>query len=388
MPGSLNAVYVNHLTLTSALGAGLEAMRQSLEANQSGLQRLDWPGMPCYLGAVDIPSDVVVPAHRLCRINRLIEFALQRDDFERQVHNVIERYGSSRVGVVLGSSNSSLERTEEAYRSWLPSGRLAPEYIQPRTLNPHGPSDFLAERFGVLGPCMTVSAACASSSKVFAVAQRWLAQHLVDAVIIGGVDALCLSVIYGFSSLQLVADEPCRPFAIDRRGINLGEAAGFAILSREPAEVSVLGVGESSDAYHMSSAHPDGLGAELALHRALTSAQVEFGEINYVNLHGTGTRANDEIEGKVCARLFDTSATMFSATKGWTGHTLGAAGMVEAVLSINAITTDFIPGTMHTTEPEQDLPLMLNSEKRRVNTVLSNSFGFGGTNCSVVLART
>ncbi len=363
-------------------------MRHSLGMNQSGLVDTPWPecDVPCYLGIVDIPPDVSLPASRLSRNNRLVEYALLQDDFVHHVTTAVEHYGAHRVGVVMGTSTSSIDRTELAYRAMGEDEQFAPEFLQPRTHHPHAPGDYLAERLGVTGPCMTVSAACASSAKVFASAQRWLQHGLVDAVVVGGADTLCLSVIYGFHSLQLISDEPCQPFSPMRKGISLGEAAGFALLSNEPAEICVRGVGESCDAHHMSSAHPEGLGAKLSMQRALDAAGITIDEVDYVNLHGTGTRANDEIEGKVCAEMASAN-TLFSATKGWTGHALGAAGIVEAVLTMNAVLTGFVPGTMNTTCAEPGLPVLLDSTSRRIDTALTNSFGFGGNNCSVVFSR-
>ena len=363
-------------------------MRQNLEASQSGLVDTPWPGcdVPCYLGIVDIPADVSVPEPRTSRNNRLIEYALLQDEFMQHVGAAVDQYGAHRVGVVMGTSTSSIDRTEEAYREMGEDERFAAEFLQPRTHNPHAPGDYLAQRLGLTGPCMTVSAACASSAKVFAAAERWLQQGLADAVVVGGADTLCLSVIYGFHSLQLVSDEPCQPFSPRRKGISLGEAAGFALLSNEPAEICLRGVGESCDAHHMSSAHPEGLGAKLSMQRALDAAGISMEDVDYVNLHGTGTRANDEIEGKVCAEIAS-SNTRFSATKGWTGHALGAAGIVEAVLSMNAVLTGFVPGTMNTTQAEPGLPVLLDSTCCRIDTVLTNSFGFGGNNCSVVFSR-
>jgi 3-oxoacyl-[acyl-carrier-protein] synthase-1 len=381
-------VYVNQLTLTSALGAGISAQRAALEADRSGLTPANWPDcdVRCYLGVVELPADLTVTPARLSRNNRLVEYALQQDDFAQAVSNAVARYGSARVGLVMGTSTSSIDRTEQAYREMGTDERFGAEFMQPLTHNPHAPGDYAAQRLGIEGPCMTVSAACASSAKVFATAQRWLDQDLVDAVVVGGADSLCLSVIYGFHSLQLVSEEPCRPFAPDRSGISLGEAAGFALLSNEPSEIALVGAGESCDAYHMSSAHPEGLGAKLSMQRALTAANLRFEQIDYVNLHGTGTRANDETEGKVCESLAG-AGTVFSATKGWTGHTLGAAGIVESVLSINALMTGLIPGTKNTQICEPGLPLLLANSQRRINTVLTNSFGFGGNNCSLIFGR-
>ena len=244
-----------------------------------------------------------------------------------------------------------------------------------------------AGELGIEGPCLTVSAACASSAKVFATAKRWLEQELVDAVVVGGADSLCLSVIYGFHSLQLVSPQPCRPYSKDRSGISLGEGAGFALLTRGASDsgVRLAGVGESCDAYHMSSAHPDGIGARLCIERALADAALDSRDVDYVNLHGTGTRANDDIEGKVCA-VFDNGHTLLSATKGWTGHALGAAGIVEAVLTMDAIVTGLLPGTMNTREADAPFSLLLDNIVRRPAHVLTNSFGFGGNNCSLVFS--
>ncbi|MDA1076508.1 MAG: beta-ketoacyl-ACP synthase [Proteobacteria bacterium] len=383
---TLSVVYVNRMTLTSALGTGLSAMRENLASSTGGLRPSRWPDsdVPCFLGEVDLSSVAELPAARRSRNNRLIELALEQDGFASAVADEVARAGAHRVGVVMGTSTSGIDRAEEAFRHLDADGRFEPQFWQPQVFTPHAPGDYVAERLGLQGPCLTVSAACASSAKVFAVARRWLEQDLVDAVVVGGADNLCLSVIYGFHSLQLVAPEPCRPFSPDRQGISLGEAAGFALLTRKSdGLVRLAGVGESCDAYHMSSAHPDGLGAKLSMQRALDAADLTLAQVDYVNLHGTGTRANDDVEGRVCAAMAD-DRTLFSATKGWTGHTLGAAGIVESVLTINAIVTGLVPGTMNTQVSEAGFNLLLNNEQHQVRRALTNSFGFGGNNCSVV----
>ncbi|MEM6999515.1 MAG: beta-ketoacyl-ACP synthase [Pseudomonadota bacterium] len=381
-------VFVHQMTLTSALGAGMAATQRALQAGVSGLCGEPWPDcdVPCYLGVVDLP-DMHIDAAYESRNNRLLEHALAQDDFVTTVKGSIEQHGAHRVGVVMGTSTSSIDRTEAAYRELHDDGMLAKQFLQPRVHNPHAPGDYLAQRLGITGPTLTVSAACASSAKVFAVAQRWLQQDLVDTVLVGGADTLCLSVIYGFHSLQLVSPEPCRPFAPDRTGISLGEAAGFALLSREPGAIQLLGVGESCDAHHMSSAHPEGLGARLSMQRALAAAGVGMDDVGYVNLHGTGTRANDDTEGQVCADFAD-GGTLFSATKGWTGHTLGAAGIVECVLAVNTLLSGLLPGTMNTREAQPGLSLELESREVDIRVAMSNSFGFGGNNCSALFGRT
>ncbi|WP_423365384.1 beta-ketoacyl synthase N-terminal-like domain-containing protein [Acidithiobacillus ferrooxidans] len=240
---------------------------------------------------------------------------------------------------------------------------------------------------------MSVSSACSSSAKVLASAKRMLDAGLIDAAVVGGVDSLCATTLYGFHSLGLLADGPCRPFSDDRKGISLGEAAAYLLLERMPGSpdsdaVLLLGVGESSDAYHMSSPHPDGLGARMAMEQALSSAGLSPASIDYINLHGTATLNNDSSEAKAVAGVFG-ATTPCSSTKGATGHTLGAAGALEAVICAIAIQHDLMPagpeaGQRDTTTGIQYL---MSNQRQRVSHILSNSFGFGGSNCSLVFGR-
>jgi len=214
---------------------------------------------------------------------------------------------------------------------------------------------------------------------------------IVDAAIVGGVDSLCDSVLYGFGSLELVSPEPCRPFDAARRGISIGEAAGFALLQlAQDADDAprLLGYGESSDAFHMSSPHPEGLGARLAIDAALARAGLAAGDIDYINLHGTASQKNDEVEAALIADMFPAHTTA-SSTKGWTGHTLGAAGIVEAVVSLIALEHGFVPGILNSTELDRLCGPQIHLENRRqpLRHVLSNSFGFGGNNCVLAFGR-
>jgi 3-oxoacyl-[acyl-carrier-protein] synthase-1 len=220
-----------------------------------------------------------------------------------------------------------------------------------------------------------------------------MAAGLIDAAVVGGVDSLCLTTLYGFNSLGLMSAQPCRPFDAARDGISIGEAAAFALLERVPGSldedaVLLLGVGESSDAYHMSSPHPEGLGARMAMQAALEMAHLHAADIDYINLHGTATPSNDASEAKAVAALFG-SSTPCSSTKGATGHTLGAAGGLEAVICALALQHGLMPGGVNTQKLDPALPLnyLLDNREQAVSYVLSNSFGFGGTNCSLVLGR-
>jgi 3-oxoacyl-[acyl-carrier-protein] synthase-1 len=245
---------------------------------------------------------------------------------------------------------------------------------------------------GLGGPALVVSSACSSTTKVFATAARMIETGLCDAAVVGGADSLCLTTLYGFRALQLLAVEPCRPFDAAREGLSIGEAAGFALLERpENAPLSplhVLGVGESSDAHHMSAPHPDGAGAALSMSRALAAAGLRPEQIDYINLHGTATRIGDAAEDHAISSLFG-DATPCSSTKGHTGHTLGASGIVEAVIAALSITNGLIPGSPHTAarDPLLRCRYVTAAQTVRIDRVLSNSFGFGGSNASLVLGR-
>jgi 3-oxoacyl-[acyl-carrier-protein] synthase I len=217
-----------------------------------------------------------------------------------------------------------------------------------------------------------------------------MAAGVCDAAVVGGVDSLCLTTLYGFTSLDLTSRAPCRPFDAERDGISIGEGAGFALIERPgpDARALLLGVGESSDAYHMSTPHPEGLGARMAMERALASAGLVPADIDYINLHGTATRVGDAAEDLAVFTVFG-SDTPCSSTKGQTGHSLGAAGIVEAIISVLAIREGLMPGSVHTetVDPSFRSRYLLRTEPARIRTVLSNSFGFGGSNCSLIFGR-
>ena len=202
---------------------------------------------------------------------------------------------------------------------------------------------------------------------------------------------ICLTTVYGFHSLELTSREQCRPFDAERDGLSIGEGVGLALVERIDGRLPagamlLLGVGESCDAFHMSTPHPDGLGARYAMQRALDSAGLVPADIDYVNLHGTATRTNDAAEDRSVWELFG-DRTPCSSTKGATGHLLGAAGITEIIISILAIEHDFMPGSAHTcrVDPAMRTHYLIEPRAARVGRVLSNSFGFGGSNCSVVL---
>lgn len=379
---------ISAYTVTSALGAGRRAHIEALLAERTGLRQLsfDTSGLACWLGEAP-GAEAKLDDVWDCRNNRLAAFALRQDGFIERVAACRERYGAQRIGVFIGTSTSGVQQTELAYRERDPQANRLPDWFAHRyTQNAFSAAHFVAQHLRLEGPAMSISTACSSSAKVFAAARRAIAGDLCDAAVVGGVDSLCLTTLYGFNALQLVSQDICRPADVARTGISIGEAAGFALLDPDAhGGLALLGYGESADAHHMSSPDPDGAGAALAMRAALQRAGLSPRDIDYVNLHGTGTLANDNAESRaICTVLGE--ATPCSSTKGWTGHTLGAAGIVEAALSLLCIENDLLPRSLNTREKDPALAanILLANAGARVSRVMSNSFGFGGSNCTLI----
>ncbi len=395
----MNPLWLSRFTATSSIGRGLEQTLAALRQCRGGLVpcAFDTVDLATVIGEVSGVDAVSLPAHLAdfdCRNNRLALLGLMQDGFDEAVRAAIAKYGAQRVGVFLGTSTAGILQTELAYRRRDPvTGALPADFIYGKTHNVFSVADFTRHYFGLTGPAVVVSSACSSSARVFASARRMMAAGLIDAAVVGGVDTLCLTTLYGFNSLGLMSEQPCRPFDVQRNGISIGEAAAFALLERPPEQldadaVLLLGTGESSDAYHMSSPHPDGLGASMAMQDALRMADLQPSDIDYINLHGTATPTNDAAECKAVQRVFG-AGTPCSSTKGATGHTLGAAGGVEAVICALVLQHGLLPAGLNTRQldPALGVDYLLANREQRAKHVLSNSFGFGGTNCSLIFAR-
>jgi 3-oxoacyl-[acyl-carrier-protein] synthase-1 len=387
----MRALPITALSAANALGRGLAASLEALRQGRSGLRRNDFDdaALPTWIGRVDGLERSPVPralAEFDCRNNRLAQAALEVDGFAEAVGRARRRHGAHRIAVLIGTSTSGILQTELAYREREAAGQL-PAWLNYRgTHNLYSVTDFVRRSLGLAGPAATVSTACSSSAKVFASAHRLLEAGLADAAVVGGVDSLCLTTLYGFSSLELLSTERCMPFDQARKGLSIGEAAGFALLERGArSRVALLGYGESSDAHHMSAPHPEGAGARRAMQAALASAGIEPRAIDYINAHGTATPANDRAEDRAIFELFG-GETPVSSTKGLTGHALGAAGISEAVICCLALEHGLLPGTANSTTIDAAMRsrVVIAPESRRLARALSNSFGFGGSNCSLV----
>jgi 3-oxoacyl-[acyl-carrier-protein] synthase-1 len=393
----MQPVLISRFSIVNCLGAGSRAVVDALRAKRSGLVPCDFEtsALDTWIGRV--PGLEEQPMRRGleaydCRTNRIAQRALEQDGFAAAVAAARERYGAGRVGVFVGTSTSGIFEAELAYRRRDPqTGALPAGFCYRATVNTYSLGDFVGRYLGLTGASVVVSSACSSSAKVFGNAARMIAAGVCDAAVVGGSDSLCLTTLYGFRSLELTSTQPCRPFDAERDGISLGEGAGFALLEKPGRGASadalvLLGVGESADAYHMSTPHPQGAGAKLAMQRALESARLGAAQIDYVNLHGTATRTNDAAEDRAVIELFG-SAIPCSSTKGATGHLLGAAGVTEAVISMLAVQHGVLPGSAHTRslDPALKCQYLLESRSAAVKHVLTNSFGFGGSNCSLVI---
>jgi 3-oxoacyl-[acyl-carrier-protein] synthase I len=384
--------------MTSALGAGLQATLAALRERRSGLAHQAWEtvDLDTCIGQVQGLDEFKLRADLRafdCRNNRLAQMALECDGLVPAVQAAIARHGAQRVGVFLGTSTSGILSSEIAYRHRDPAtGALPDDFDYRHTHNSYSLADFVRHYFDLHGPAVVVSTACSSSAKVFGAAQRMMACGLIDAAIVGGVDTLCLTTLYGFNSLQLISRQACRPFDQHRDGISIGEAAAFALLERAghpvAGDVLLAGVGESSDGHHMSSPHPEGLGARLAMQHALDSAGLQPADVDYIALHGTSTPSNDAAEDKAVSGLFG-DATPCSSLKGHTGHTLGAAGAVNAVVCALALEHGLAPAGVgtQTLDPTLRSRYLLDNLALPLRHTLCNSFGFGGSNCSLVLSK-
>jgi 3-oxoacyl-[acyl-carrier-protein] synthase-1 len=375
-------------TIVSAIGRGKAATASALLEGRSGLRENDFDGTG-WIGRVDGIEAHSLPASLRrfdCRNNRLADMALETDGFAVAIDAAIRRYGADRIAVIIGTSTSGVLSSEEAFLQRGQDGALPGWFDYDHTHDMFSSARYVRAALGLRGPALVVSTACASSAKTFIDAGHLMAAGLCDAAVIGGVDTLCRLTLRGFASLELVSPTACRPCDVARAGISVGEAAGFALLERGDGPLRLLGAGATSDGFHMSSPHPQGAGAIGAMQAALAKAGLAPHQIDYVNLHGTATKANDAMEDEAVTAVFGPGMAC-SSTKGWTGHTLGACGIVAAVIAGLAIEHGMLPGClgMEAVDPAFQTHIIPITERSPVRRVAVNSFGFGGVNCTLLL---
>lgn len=397
--------HLSALGLVNALGNSRDAVRERLLAGDtSGMVReAGWLAGGAGLTHAALVGKVrgelpEVPVHLRrynCRNNRLLLAALAQ--ISEPIERAIAEFGRTRIGVVLGTSTSGIAEGEAAIAVLDHDGAMPPDFdYASQEIGTAAP--FLARHLGLLGPAYTVSTACTSSAKALVSARLLLAAGVCDAVLAGGVDSLCRLTVSGFTALESVSPERCNPMSVNRRGINIGEAAALFLMTREPVPgarpIALLGSGESSDAHHISAPHPEGLGAEQAMRAALQDACLTPSDIAYVNLHGTATPKNDEMESRAMHRVFPPN-TPASSTKPLSGHTLGAAGATEIAFCWLSLTDDNARLPPHVWDGAADpalpsLHLARTGERMQPNKkriVMSNGYAFGGSNVSLIIGE-
>jgi 3-oxoacyl-[acyl-carrier-protein] synthase-1 len=392
---SKQPVYLHALGMINALGDHPDTIAAALAAGHApGMTTLATGIGNAFAGRVIAALECAPPAPLEpydCRNNRLLLAALAQ--IAPHVEAARERYGADRIGVVLGTSTSGIGAAEAAFAHRTQTGTI-PAGFDYRQMEIGAPAPFAAAVLGIDGPAFTVSTACTSSAKAFASARRLLQLQLCDAVVAGGVDSLCELTVQGFASLESTSATRTNPMSVNRCGINVGEGAAVFLMSRDEGPVALVGCGESSDAHHISAPDPQGAGGELALRAALDDAGLAPSAIGYVNLHATATRKNDEMESHLMARVF-ADGVAASGTKPYTGHQLGAAGATELGFAWLTLAREHMALPRHCWDGQADPALprldLVESERylpRGAGTryVMSNSFAFGGSNCSLILA--
>jgi 3-oxoacyl-[acyl-carrier-protein] synthase-1 len=395
----MKPVPITAYTTISGCGLGNEALYQGLLHHRTALAELtvlEIP-FPTPVGEIktDLPAirpDLVAYDSRNARV-ALAALNFAGDGLRTAIEVAKSNYGSNRIGVVIGTSTSGLSETEIAYQVLLAEGKMPDDF---HFLTRHAYQStprFLQKELQLNGPCFAVSTACSSGAKAIAAGQRLINYDVCDAVLVGGVDTLCRLTLRGFNSLELVSSDHCRPMDKNRNGINIGEGAGLLLLEKPTTQhrdlPHVLSVGESSDAYHMSSPHPEGKGAIAAMSNALNLSGLRPDDVDYINLHATATSINDQVEAKAVFEVFKDSVPC-SGSKGITGHTLGAAGAIEAIVALLALQHQMIPGTCGLQEIDNDFQcqvVKVSLLNQSLQTVMSNSFGFGGNNASMIFSK-
>lgn len=387
-PVRLSPLPITGYSVLSALGSTRQQHLDALAAGRSGLGPAPFElPFPTAVGAVrgELPE---LPAHLSAwttRLSRMLTHLVQQLD--EPLRRARARWRPERIGVLLGTSTAGAESTERAYREFVHAGSFPHGYDFLKQHTFGAPLHVVAELTGARGPAWMVSTACTSGAKPLASAWRLIHAGVIDAAIVGGADTLCTMTLHGFQSLQALDQVPCRPFQQDRLGISIGEGGALLLLERDgDGRVRLESVGETSDAYHISAPHPEGHGAEAAMRQALQFAGRTPEDIDHVNAHGTGTKLNDTAEAKAIGRVFSHRLPVVS-TKCYTGHTLAAAGAIEAVFSAMAIEEGWIPPALGSEPRDADVQLHVPTTRTvgRFRRVLSNSFAFGGNNVSVLL---
>jgi 3-oxoacyl-[acyl-carrier-protein] synthase II len=387
------AVVVTGLGAISPFGAGVKAFWQGISAGACAIRPItliDTEGFRSRIAA-EVP-DAIGGSVRRARADRLA-LAAAREALDDAGLGAAERRDTA---VIVGGVGGGMLEVERWY--WARHrGQDAPPAAARATL-PASHADVLAWRLGLDGPRETVVAACSSGAASLAMAAELIADGVITTALAGGADALTRVCFMGFNALKLLDPEPCRPFDRERRGMSLGEGAAFVVLEDRDAArargaavyAELAGHGMTTDAFHVTAPHPEGDGMVRAMRAALTAARAEPRDVAYVNAHGTGTPQNDRIEAQALRAVFGEGRILVSSTKSMIGHTMAAAGSLEALATVLALTNELVPPTVHLTAPDPDVPFDCvpgTAREAALSAAMSNSFGFGGQNVTLLFRR-
>jgi len=388
-------IYLNDLGIINALGEDKnDILHELLQGSRKGLCSRSNPRGTFTVGAAKPKQAAGLPDPYDNRLNRLLAHAC--DEIKQAVDNLITRYGAHRIGVVLGSTDNGSEESLRALHTFQETGSFPADYSFYKQ-EAQSSSNFVKEYLGLKSVACNISTACTSSARAFVVARNLLNLGICDSVITGGADIVSDSILLGFHALEAIDPNPCNPFSRNRKGTNLGEGAVLFVVTKEPFaqnKIILSGCGESSDAHHITAPEPEGKGAAAAMYASLEDAGLAAGDIDYINLHGTGTELNDRMESKATGRIFPHRPPC-SSTKSMTGHTLGAAGAMELAfcwLTMNQNDSEtLLPPHIWDQEPENGVPLLnlipVGYRSAKIHHCMSNSYAFGGCNVSLIITR-
>ncbi len=384
----MKRIAITSYALANALGSTTDEVMDHIFSGKTAFQapRAFPMPFPTVVGEMnDLPS---APEVGIAGDTRIMKIAmLGARQISKDVERAVTTYGKKRIGFVLGGCTAGIEFSESVFPA-LSRGEASVDYSCETQHTHHATLVPLADYFGVGGPSLVVSSACSSSVKAIAIARRWFDADLVDAVIVGGIDSLSRTTIRGFHSLGALSENATRPFSSERTGLTLGEGAGFMLLEKDAtSDVYVRGIGESSDAHHLSAPDPKGSGILESMRRALADANLQTDAIDYVSAHGTGTIQNDLVEGHAISELFG-EGTRVTSTKSMTGHLLGAAGITSTVISLESLRRGLIPPTVGTPPQDPAIHVVVSTQPEKValRAIINNAIGFGGSNAAVILS--
>ncbi|MDB4497784.1 beta-ketoacyl-[acyl-carrier-protein] synthase family protein [Gammaproteobacteria bacterium] len=389
-----DGIVVTGRGVVSAIGIGVKANTQALMEEKSGIKSLSHfhSNHAVPVGEIALSNVALLEYLHLPKDQRISRTALLGLCAAKEALNEakLENVDSSRIGIISSTSVGGMDLSEQFYQQY----RVDSQTGNIEDIRMHAceySTQFIAQKCAITGYQSTISTACSSSANAIMLGARLLKLNQLDAVVVGGTDALCKFTLNGFASLKILDDTLCKPFDASREGLNLGEGAGYVVLQRK-ANVKayyceLLGWANANDATHQTATSEEGEGAFLSMQRAMQKANLQASSISYINAHGTGTPNNDSSEYRAIERVFET-IPLYSSTKSFTGHTLAAAGGIEAVFACIALEEQMVFANLNFKmgNPQLHVNPVLQTRKARVETVLSNSFGFGG-NCSTLIFK-